>query len=297
MQTFCGIFPPIVTPLDEKERLDVEGFERQLNRLLKAGVHGIYLLGSSGEGVTLRESVRREVVRVASRFVGGRVPVICGVMDTSTERVLENISQVVDAGVDAVAVTPPFYYSPFSNDDLLAFFKRLAEASPVPIFLYNIPATTKVFIPPEIVEKLADVGNIVGIKDSTGSWIQAMELLDRVGEREDFAVFLGSHVLAGGAMLFGARGAVMSLANLDPGTCVALYNAAMRRDVDAVYSYQRRLLHLGAIYRYGREVPCLKTALALMNVCREYATHPLMPLDATGREAITTILRSLNLLT
>lgn len=296
MQPFRGIFPPIVTPLDEKERLDVEGFERQLNRLLEAGVHGIYLLGSSGEGVTLRESVRREVVQVARRLVGGRVPIICGVMNTSTERVLDNIAQVADEGVDAVAATPPFYYPPFSNADLVAFFERLAEASPVPLFLYNIPATTKVLIPPEVVEKLADVENIIGIKDSTGSWIQAMELLDRLGEREDFVVFLGSHVLAGGAMLFGARGAVLSLANLDPVTCVALYDAAMRRDVEAVYSHQRRLLRLGAIYRYGREVPCLKTALALMNVCREHATHPLMPVDAAGREAIMAILCSLNLL-
>jgi len=292
-----GIFPPIVTPLDENERLDVEGFERQLAHLLDAGVHGIYLLGSSGEWVSLRESVRREVVRTARRLVGDRVPLICCVMDTSTERVLDNIAWVADEGISAVATTPPFYYTPFSNDDLLAFFERVAQGCALSLFLYNIPGTTKVMIPAEVVARLADVENIVGIKDSSGNWIHTIELLDRVGEREDFAVFLGSHVLAGGAMLFGARGAVMSLANIDPATCVALYDAAMRRDVDEVHRCQRRLLHLGEIYRYGQPVPCMKTALALMGICKERATHPLMPVDARGREAIATVLRSLNLLT
>jgi 4-hydroxy-tetrahydrodipicolinate synthase len=292
-----GVFPPIVTPLDERERLDVPSFERQLNRLLDAGVHGIYLLGSSGEWVTLRESVRRDVVQTARRLVGDRVPIICCVMDTSTERVLDNIAWVADEGVNAVATTPPFYYLPFANDDIVAFFEKVADGCDLPLFIYNIPSTTKVMIPPDVVAKLADVDNIVGIKDSSGNWIQAIELLDRLGKREDFAVFLGSHVLAGGAMLFGARGAVMSLANLDPTTCVALYDAAMRRDVNAVHRCQTRLLRLGAIYRHGREIPCIKTALALMNVCGERATHPLMPVDAHGREAIAAILRSLDLIT
>ncbi|MBM3214822.1 dihydrodipicolinate synthase family protein [Candidatus Poribacteria bacterium] len=292
----AGVFPPIVTPLDEREGLEPAGFEAQLERLIAAGVHGIYLLGSSGEWVTLREDVRDDVVRTAVRLVNGRVPIICCVMDTSTERVLDNAARVRDLGVEAIATTPPFYYMPFANADLIDFYERVAHAAGLPTFIYNIPSTTKVMIPPEVIEELADLPNIVGIKDSSGNWIQAIELIDRVGERDDFVVFLGSHVLAGGAMLFGAKGAVMSLANIDPRACCDLFDAAMRRDIDAVHRIQRRLLHLGSIYKHGREIPCMKTALELMGVCGARATHPMMPVSPEGRTAIADILRSLDLL-
>jgi 4-hydroxy-tetrahydrodipicolinate synthase len=291
-----GIFPPIITPLDEHERLDEAGFERQMERLLNAGVHGIYLLGSSGEWVTLREEVRWQVVRTARRLVGDRVPMICCVMDTSTERVRDNTARVRDMGIEAVATTPPFYYMPFNNDDILAFYEKIAEHAGIPVFIYNIPSTTKVMIPAEVVATLADVPNIAGIKDSSGNWIQALELLDRLADRDDFAVFLGSHLLAGPAILFGACGGVMSLANLDPATSVHLFEAARKQDVDEVHRTQRRLLHLGGIYRHGREIPCMKTALELMGICGARTTHPLMPVSPEGRKAIAEILRSLDLL-
>jgi 4-hydroxy-tetrahydrodipicolinate synthase len=291
-----GVFPPVVTPLDAGERLDEAGFERQIERLLEAGVHGLYLLGSSGEWASLSDETRWRTVRAALRIVDGRVPIICCVMDTSTSRVVENARRARDLGVEAVAATPPYYYPPFGNEDIVAFFEQVARLTGVPVFIYNIPSTTKVNVPAGVLAQLADVPGIAGVKESSGNWAQAMELLDAVAGRDEFSVFIGSHVVAGGALLFGASGAIMSLANLDPATCCRLYDAAMKPDIEELRRCQRRLMRLGQIYRYGREVPCLKTALELMGVCASHATHPLLPLSSAGREAVADILRSLDLL-
>ena len=291
-----GVYPPVVTPLDDEERLDVEGFERQIERLIAANVHGIYLLGSSGEWVTLRDDVRWQAGEAAVRIVADRVPLLACVMDTSTERVLDNAARMRDHGIHAIATTPPFYYPPFDENDILRFFETVARRAKMPLFIYNIPSTTKVMMTVPVISELAKIDNIIGIKDSSGNWVHTVELLDAVGERDDFVVFIGSHVLAGGAILFGAHGAVMSLANIDPATCVRLYEAARKRDVNEVWRCTQRLVRLGQIYKHAGQIPCIKAALHMMGICGARATHPHLPLTAPQRDIVANVLRSLDLL-
>lgn len=288
---FEGIFSPTITPLDEKERVDELGFVNQLNRLIDNGVHGIYLLGTSGEFTTLTNTERERAMDIATKAVGGRVPIICGVMDTSTQRVIENIETATQFGVDAVAATPGYYYPSTDDADLIQFYQAVAGSTELPVFIYNIPSTVKTAIKPEVVVELADAcDNIVGIKDSSGDWTNCLSLLALLGDRTDFTVMLGSHTAIGAAVLFGADGGVISISNVAPKESVALYNAAKARDIDEVHRLQKLLLRLSKMYTYGQGVSGMKACLEILGVCNAYTTSPLLPISDVAKAELRQLL-------
>lgn len=294
---FEGIFSPTITPLDEKERVDELGFVNQLNRLIDNGVHGIYLLGTSGEFTTLTNTERERAMDIATKAIGGRVPIICGVMDTSTQRVIENIETATQFGVDAVAATPGYYYPSTDDADLIQFYQAVAGSTELPVFIYNIPSTVKTAIKPQVVAELADAcDNIVGIKDSSGDWTNCLNLLALFGERTDFAVMLGSHTAIGAAVLFGADGGVVSISNVAPKESVALYNAAKARDIDEVHRLQKLLLRLSKMYTYGQGVSGMKACLEILGVCNAYTTSPLLPISDAAKAELRELLTELEIL-
>jgi 4-hydroxy-tetrahydrodipicolinate synthase len=288
---FEGIFSPTITPLDEKERVDELGFVNQLNRLIDNGIHGIYLLGTSGEFTTLTNAERERAMDIAVKAVGGRVPIICGVMDTSTQRVIQNIEIAEQFGVDTVAATPGYYYSSTDDADLIEFYKTIAASTELPVFIYNIPSTVKTAIKPQVVAELAeDCDNIVGIKDSSGDWTNCLSLLTLLGDRTDFAIMLGSHTALGAAVLFGADGGVVSIANVAPKESVALYNAAKARDIDEVHRLQKLLLRLSKVYTYGQGVSGMKACLEILGVCSAHTTSPLLPISDAAKVELRQLL-------
>ena len=291
---FEGIFSPTVTPLDEKERVDERGFVNQLNRLINNGIHGIYLLGTSGEFTTLTNTERERAMDIAIKAIGGRVPVICGVMDTSTQRVIQNIEIAEQFGVDAVAATPGYYYTSTDDADLIEFYQTVAASTQLPVFVYNIPSTVKTFIKPEVVVQLAEAcENIIGIKDSTGDWTNCLNLLALLGDRTDFTIMLGSHTALGAALLFGADGGVVSISNVAPKQSVALYNAAKARDIDELHRLQKWLLRLSKMYTYGQGVSGMKACLEILGVCSAHTTSPLLPLTDTEKAELRELLTAL----
>ena len=288
---FEGIFSPTITPLDEKERVDELGFINQLNRLIDNGVHGIYLLGTSGEFTTLTNTERERAMDIAVKAIGGRVPIICGVMDTSTQRVIQNIEVAEQFGVDAVAATPGYYYPSTDDADLIEFYYDVAASTELPVFIYNIPSTVKTMIKPYIVAQLAETcENIVGIKDSSGDWTNCLDLLARLGDKPGFSIMLGSHTALGAAVLFGADGGVVSISNVAPKESVALYNAAKARDIDEVHRLQKLLLRLSKIYTYGQGVSGMKACLEILGVCNAYTTSPLLPIGESVKDEIRQLL-------
>ena len=288
---FEGIFSPTITPLDEKERVDELGFINQLNRLLDNGIHGIYLLGTSGEFTTLTNTERERAMDIAIKAIGGRVPIICGVMDTSTQRVIQNIEIAEQFGVDAVAATPGYYYPSTDDADLIEFYYDVAASTDLPVFVYNIPSTVKTAIKPYVVAQLAETcENIVGIKDSSGDWTNCLSLLARLGDKPDFSIMLGSHTALGAAVLFGADGGVVSISNVAPKESVALYNAAKARDIDEVHRLQKLLLRLSKIYTYGQGVSGMKACLEILGVCNAYTTSPLLPTGESVKDEIRQLL-------
>ena len=288
---FEGIFSPTITPLDEKERVDELGFINQLNRLIDNGIHGIYLLGTSGEFTTLTNTERERAMDIAVKAIGGRVPIICGVMDTSTQRVIQNIEVAEQFGVDAVAATPGYYYPSTDDADLIEFYYDVAASTDLPVFIYNIPSTVKTMIKPYVVAQLAETcDNIVGIKDSSGDWTNCLDLLARLGDKENFSVMLGSHTAIGAALLFGADGGVISISNVAPKESVALYNAAKARDIDEVHRLQKLLLRLSKMYTYGQGVSGMKACLEILGVCNAYTTSPLLPISETVKDELRQLL-------
>ena len=293
---FEGIFSPTVTPIDEKERVDECGFVNQLNRLIRNGVHGIYLLGSSGEFTTLTNRERERALDIAVKAVGGRVPIICCVMDTSTQRVIQNIEIAEQFNVDAVAATPGYYYPSTDDTDLIEFYQTVAASTQLPVFIYNIPSTVKTFIKPHVIAELADTcENIVGTKDSSGDWTNCLNLLALLGDRTDFSIFLGSHVALGAAVLFGADGGVVSISNVAPKQAVALYNAAKARDIDEVHRLQKWMLQLSKMYTYGQGVSGMKACLEILGVCSARTTSPLLPLKDAEKAELRELLTELGL--
>ena len=292
-----GIFTPTITPLDEKERVDEAGFIRQLNRLIENGVHGIYLLGSSGEFTTLTNAERERALDIATKTVADRIPIICCVMDTSTQRVIQNIQLVEQYEVEAVAATPGYYYPSTDDADIIQFYQEVAASTELPVLIYNIPSTVKTAIKPQIVVQLADdCDNIVGIKDSSGDWANSINLIALLGDRDDFTIMLGSHFALAAALLFGADGGVISIANVAPKESVALYNAAKARDLDEVNRLQNWMIKLSKMYTYGQGVSGMKACLEILGVCNAYTTSPLLPLDETAKTELRELLTELGLL-
>jgi 4-hydroxy-tetrahydrodipicolinate synthase len=290
------MIPPVVTPLDAQERVDEEGLARQLERLIAGGVHGIYLLGSTGEAPALRDEEKRRAIRTAVAQAAGRVPVIVGCMASSTGRAIDNVAMAAELGATAVAVTPPHYYTNASEAELMAHYTAVAGSTTLPVLVYNIPQTTKVMISAEIVRAVAEIENVVGIKDSSGDWSQALKLLFYLRDDPGFSVLFGSAQVAGPALLYGAEGAVIGIANVDPVRLVSLYEVASQGRVEETFALQKEIQGLMRLLSFGGGVASMKTALELMGVCGPHVTRPFQPVPAENRPRIAAILREYGLL-
>jgi 4-hydroxy-tetrahydrodipicolinate synthase len=291
-----GIVPPLVTPLHADETVDEAGLERQLGRMLDAGVHGIYFLGSTGEQPALRDAEKVRAIRAAKRGTAGRVPLIVGTMASSTARAIDNIRAAEEAGADAVAVTPPHYYSSSGPAEQIAHYRACAAATRLPVIIYNIPSTTKVMLAPDTMARIAEIDNVVGLKDSSGEFPHFLRVLSLLRGKEGFGCLVGSPALAGAALLYGADGAVPGVANVDPRPMLAVYAAGKAGDTAALQSLQDRVHLLISISSHGPNIVCLKTALELLGVCSAHCAAPLQPLAPEKREAVAGVLRRLELL-
>jgi len=281
---FQGVFTPTITPLDENEHVDEISFVAHINRLIDHGIHGLFLLGSSGESVALTMNQRRRAIETAVNAVNGRIPIICGVMGPSTKQVIKNIHVAQQFDVSAVAATPPYYYPSAGTNDIKSFYGTIAQDSDLPVCIYNIPVMVKTEIQPETVRDLADkYGNIVAIKDSTGDWTTFMKLHAYLGHDQNFSILLGSHTMAGAAITFGADGAIISISNVDPKRAVNLYNAAKGCQIDEVDRINKELLDLGKLYSYGAQISCLKACMELIGICSDKTTSPLLPLGTSHK--------------
>jgi 4-hydroxy-tetrahydrodipicolinate synthase len=291
-----GVLPPLVTPLDADERIDEAGLERQIERMLAGGVHGIYLLGSTGEGPALRDAERRRAIEAARRVLRGRAPLVVGCMASSTARAIDNIRMAEVAGADAVAVTPPHYYPLTAPDLMLEHYRRCAQASGLPLVIYNIPLTTKVMLAPETIMAIRALPRVIGIKDSSGDMTQLVRILALRGDDPSFGVLVGALPISGSALLMGADGIIPGPGNQDPALMVELYERGRAGDVAAVRALQPRLLSLMRVLEFGPGVSCHKAALELMGVCAAHATAPFPRLGDRERAGIAAILREHGLL-
>ena len=291
-----GIIPPVVTLIDEGERVDESALAAHLRVLMESGVHGLFILGSAGECVSLRDTEKRRAIKVAVEHAKGKLPILVGTMDTSTMRTIDNAKAAEDMGADAIVVTPPFYYN-HTSGEVIRHYEMVARSTDLPLVIYNIPQLTKFHLSARDVSVLINTGNIIGIKDSSGSWSNLLELLEAFGGRDDFSILIGDEELTCAGLLIGADGAIMAIANVAPRLVVRIYEAASNGHLDELRALQRELLKLLRIYKYGSPLACLKAALSISGVGNGKACEPIGGVSEDARERIKQILIECGLLT
>ena len=267
MEKLHGIVVPIVTPLTPDAEIDYPSTEKLVEHLIAGGVHGVFALGTTGEAQSLSAQQRADFATFVGQKIAGRVPYIVGVSDTSIADSVALAKTAQAAGACGVVATPPYYYAPAQND-MVNWFTSLADASPIPVYLYNMPSHVKVNIAPETAAKLAKHPNIKGLKDSSHNmtYFQSLSYLTR--EEEDFVLFVGPEEQTAQAVLMGGAGGVNGGANMFPELYVKSYNAAREGNIEEMRKCQKAILHIStAIYNVDGYLPGLKGALELLGLC------------------------------
>ena len=286
-----GVVVPAITPIDAEDRVDEAAFARGLERLVAAGVHGIFVGGSAGEGPLLSDREWRRMAEIAKATVGDRLPLLGGAMDTSTRRVVEKTGVLRTLGFTHVVVTPTYYIAtPSASEHLRVFAAAYEAAGPMEMVAYNIPSCTGTILAVDTVCELARRGWVRACKDSSGD-LPAVNELARRGRNLGLTVLAGDERTAGDALLGGASGIGPVCANYEPETFVALYEAAVACNREAVARQMQRVHELReALVLAG---PCwlagIKHAVSLEGIGSGAVVSPLEPAPESQRRTIAAL--------
>jgi dihydrodipicolinate synthase/N-acetylneuraminate lyase len=290
-----GLIPPMATPLAAPDRLDAPATQRLISHILAADVQGLFILGSTGEGVSLSHRTRRELIELTCRQAGTKVPVLVAITDTSREESLELANFAAEQGASGLVLAAPYYF-PLTHEELAGYVERLARDLPLPFFLYNMPSHTKVSFEPRTVRRLADLPNLQGLKDSSGDLEYFRQVLAAVSGHPDFALLMGPEELLADAMRIGGHGGVCGGANLYPQLFTKLYQAVRNGDSAEVAQLQDVVLRIGRGVYTGSYLCGLKYALSLAGICSDVMAEPFQPLQAAHREQVRRTLLEIGLL-
>uniref|UniRef100_UPI0031016D4E dihydrodipicolinate synthase family protein n=1 Tax=Neorhizobium sp. EC2-8 TaxID=3129230 RepID=UPI0031016D4E len=250
MSKFKGVVPPVITPLNADFTVDYPSYTRVLENLIEAGCHGLFVLGSTSEVVFHDTKTRREIIEHSAKVINGRVPLIVGVIDATTDLVINHARIAKAAGADAVVVTAP-YYTVTSQSEILDHFRYIRDAVDVPLIAYDIPVCVHVKLQRQTTVTLAREGTIIGVKDSSGDDGNFRYVLLDLADNKDVFLMTGSEIVVDNALLMGAHGVVPGIANVDPHGYVRLWDAAQRGDWVAARKEQERLCKLFEIVWVG----------------------------------------------
>lgn len=266
-----GIIPAIVTPFHDDETLDLDGVRAHTRRMLDAGVHGIFPLGTNGEFFVLDDAEKLQVVEAVAEEVNGAVPIYAGTASISTRDSIRMAKDLKSAGAEILSVVSP-YFAAASQEELYRHFATIAEASDLPILLYNIPARTGVSIAPATVARLAQVDGVIGAKDSSGNFDNILQYLE-VTDRENFAVISGNDSLILWNLMAGGAGGITGVANVYPATMVAIFEEWKAGNLEEARRVQDSIRPIRNAFRHGNPNTVVKQAT-------NYAGSPVGPCRA-----------------
>jgi 4-hydroxy-tetrahydrodipicolinate synthase len=291
-----GIVPPLITPLKDRDTLDAAGLERLLEHVLAGGVHGLFLLGTTGEAPSLSYRLRRELVQRACRQIDRRIPVLVGITDTSFVESVQLAQHAAECGADAVVLATPYYF-PAGQTELLGYVEHLLEELPLPLVLYNMPSLTKVWFEYETLVQLSQQSRIIGIKDSSGDMDYFGRLAELRQHRPDWSIMLGPEALLPAAIAAGSDGGVSGGANIFPQLFVDFYDACVAGDSNRLAAIQSQVMALQAIYEIGkyasRFIKATKCAVSLLGICDDFMAEPFHRFHAPERERVWRIIEPL----
>lgn len=294
-----GIIPPLVTPLLDNDTLDIESLERLIEHTISGGVHGIFILGTTGEFASFSYKLRRELAERTCKLVKGRVPVLVGITDSAFTESLNLAKIAANCGADAVVLAPPYYFAA-GQPELLEYLQRIMEQMPLPLFLYNMPSHTKVMFAPETVKAAAEIPGIIGMKDSSSDLAYFKRVQYALKDRDDFTFMVGPEEFMAEFVLTGGHGGVNGGANMFPNLYVDLYQAARNRDFDKINTLQQKVMQISTtIYNVGNfgssYLKGLKCALSIMGLCSDFMAEPFHRFNEPERKKIEEALNALDL--
>jgi 4-hydroxy-2-oxoglutarate aldolase len=284
----------MVTPFDENGAIRYDAFERNIEKYLEAGIEGYLVLGSNGESVYLEHSEKLKLIEAARKRVPSSRTLLAGTGVEATQATITLTKEAADRGVDAVLVKNPFYFKPQMTPEVyLAHYMAVADASPVPVIVYNVPVFTGVPLQSKLVIELSKHPNILGMKDSSGD----VKLISEVVWNTDasrFPVMAGAAATLFPAMAAGARGGIIAIACAAPKQALALYRAFASGDFQKAGAIQRIIAPAAGAVTQSNGIPGLKSAMELQGFEAGLPRRPLLPLKQDQREELARVFRRMN---
>lgn len=286
---FTGMATAIVTPMT-KTGIDYDALGRFLEFQIESGINAIVVMGTTGENATIEPEDQKEVIRYTVQKVAGRIPVIAGTGTNNTEHVLKNTRNACEVGADAVLVVTP-YYNKATQNGLITHFTAVADASTVPVIVYNVPSRTGCNLLPKTLAKLAEHPRIAAVKEATGNIAQMVEIMALCGDKID--VYSGEDALTVPMMAMGAAGTISVLSNVVPREAVAMTDACKAGDYKTAAQWQCKLLGLtNALFSEVNPIPA-KAAVSAMGFGEENLRLPLTPMEEENRAKLYAEMRKL----
>ena len=289
---FTGMATAIVTPMKADGAVDYEAMGRFIDFQIENGINALVVMGTTGENATQEPEEQKEVIAITVKKTAGRVPVIAGTGTNNTAHVLENTRNACEVGVDGILVVTP-YYNKATQAGLIKHFTMIADASEVPVILYNVPGRTGCALTPKTVAALAEHPNIVGLKEATGNMAQMVELMHLCGDKID--IYSGEDALTVPMMAMGGSGTISVLSNVLPAESVAMTDACKAGDFKTAAAMQCKFLPLiNALFSQVNPIP-VKAATAAMGFGDDSLRLPLTPMEEPFRSAMFEAMRKLGM--
>jgi len=290
-----GIIPAVITPLTAEGKFNEKAMRKLINYLIAGGIHGLFVVGTTGEFYGLTPEEKREIFMVTMDETKGRVPVYAGTNGITTRESVMLTQLAEECKVDAVSVLTPMFVSP-SQEQLITHYKTIAGNTSLPVVLYNNPPKTGVNLAAGTVAKLAEVPNIVSIKDSCGDLTLTAEYIRLTRHRDDFSVLMGRDTLIYGALCYGAVGSIASCANVAPRLCADIYEKYMAGDLKSSLEAQFTLAPLRHAFTIGTFPAVIKESLILLGIEAGPCMDPCGPMTDEEREKLRQVLVGMRLL-
>ncbi len=281
-----GVIPPIITPIDEQERVDEKALRQLIDHCIDNGIHGIFVCGSNGECMSLTQKERDRAIKIALDQCAGRVPVIAGCMDSSTQRVIENVKRFEDMGGKTAVVTPVFYARHATQDETVRHFEEISRSTSADLMIYNIPSFTGQLLTAETIIKISKVDKVIGVKDTSGNYPLFIKLLNYF-KGTDFLVHQGATNLAVPSMLMGADGFIPSLAPLFPKAHIKLYESGKAGDIAEAMKWGAIVDEACKLYGMAKsQTASTKYAISTLGFASERVCQPTEPITDEERKRI-----------
>ena len=289
---FTGMATAIVTPMKNDGSVDFEAMGRFIDFQIENGINALVVMGTTGENATLEPEEQKEVIEFTVKRTAGRVPVIAGTGTNNTTHVLENTKNACEVGVDGILVVTP-YYNKATQAGLIKHFTMIADASEVPVILYNVPGRTGCALTPKTIAALAEHPNIVGLKEATGNMSQMVEIMNLCGDKID--VYSGEDALTVPMMAMGGSSTISVLSNILPAETVAMTDACKAGDFKTAAAMQCKFMPLiNALFSQVNPIP-VKAAAAALGFGDDALRMPLTPMEEPFRTTMFEEMRKLGM--